>query len=368
MYDYLIIGAGVFGAAIARMLTDDGKHCLVIDKRAHIAGNIYTELVNGINVHVYGAHIFHTDSNKVWDFVCRFADFNNYRHTVVANYDGVIYNLPFNMNTFNKLWGVVTPEQAKAKIAEQSVNLNEPKNIEEQAISLVGNDIYKTLIKGYTEKQWGRHCAELPPFIIQRLPVRFTYDNSYFNSRYQGIPIDGFTNMISNMLDGIEVSLNTSYTPEFAKTAEKVIYTGAIDDYFNYALGELEYRGLRFETEHLDIDNYQGCAVMNYTDGATPFTRICEHKHFEFGEQPNTVITREYPQIWRKGDEPYYPINDEKNTALYARYKELAKSEPNVFFGGRLGTYRYLDMDKVIEQALSLAEELLTNQSIANQI
>ena len=358
MYDYLIIGGGVFGSTVARILTDKGQNCLVIDRRSHIAGNIYTELINGINVHVYGAHIFHTESKKVWYFVNRFSDFNHYRHTVVANHDGAIYNLPFNMNSFNKLWGVITPEQAKAKIAEQSIKLNEPKNLEEQAISLVGKDIYETLIKGYTEKQWGRICAELPPFIIRRLPVRFTYDNNYFNSQYQGIPIGGFTKMIENMLEGVEVRLNTSYTAELAKTAKDVIYTGAIDEYFNYSLGQLEYRGLRFETEYLDIDNYQGCAVMNYTDGTTPFTRICEHKHFEFGDQSGTVITREYPQTWQRGDEPYYPINDEKNTALYERYKELAKSEPNVFFGGRLGTYRYLDMNKAIEEAFGLVEKL----------
>lgn len=357
MYDYLIVGAGIFGASAARILTENGKNCLVIDRRPHIAGNIYTELVNGIHVHVYGAHIFHTDSKKVWDFVSRFAEFNHYRHTVVANYDGSIYNLPFNMNTFNQLWGVITPEQAKAKIAEQSMGSDDPKNLEEQAISLVGRDIYETLIKGYTEKQWGRPCSELPPFIIKRLPVRFTYDNSYFNSQYQGIPIGGFTKMIENMLDGIQVRLNTPYTPELARSARKVIYTGPIDEYFHYSLGQLEYRGLRFETEHLDTNNYQGCAVMNYTDGATPFTRICEHKHFEFGEQPNTVITREYPQTWRQGDEPYYPINDEKNTVLYNRYQELAKGEPDVFFGGRLGTYCYLDMDKVIEEAFRLVEK-----------
>ncbi len=358
MYDYLIIGAGISASTVARILTDKGKNCLVIDRRPHIAGNIYTELVNGINVHVYGAHIFHTESKKVWNFVNRFADFNHYRHTVVANYDGVIYNLPFNMNTFNKLWGVITPEQAKAKIAVQSIQLNAPENLEEQAISIVGKDIYETLIKGYTEKHWGRSCSELPPFIIKRLPVRFTYDNSYFNSQYQGIPVGGFTKMVENMLEGVEVRLNTSYTAELSKTAKDIIYTGAIDEYFNYSLGQLAYRGLRFETEYLNIDNFQGCAVMNYTDGTTPFTRICEHKHFEFGEQPNTVITREYPRAWQRGDEPYYPINDDENNALYERYKEIAKNEPNVFFGGRLATYRYLDVDKAIEEAFDLVEEV----------
>jgi len=358
IYDYLIIGAGVFGSTVARILTDKGKNCLVIDRRSHIAGNIYTEPINGIHVHVYGAHIFHTESQKVWHFVNRFADFNHYRHTVVANYNGSIYNLPFNMNIFNKLWGVITPEQAKVKIAEQSIKFNQPKNLEEQAISLVGKDVYETLIKGYTEKQWGRSCSELPTFIIKRLPVRFTYDNNYYSSQYQGIPIGGFTKMIKNMLEGVEVRLNTLYTAELAKTAKEIIYTGPIDEYFNYSLGQLEYRGLRFETEYVDIENYQGCAVMNYTDRTTPFTRICEHKHFEFGEQSGTVITREYPQTWQRGDEPYYPVNDEKNTALYERYKELAKSDPNVFFGGRLGAYRYLDMDKAIEEAFGLVEKL----------
>lgn len=360
LYDYLITGAGVFGATAARALTDAGRRCLVIERRGHIAGNIYTEAVNGIHVHRYGAHIFHTDCQPVWNFVCRFAEFNHYRHTVTANYNGSIYNLPFNMNTFNKLWGVVTPRQASAKIAEQSGNIADPKNLEEQAISLVGRDIYETLIKGYTEKQWGRACVELPAFIIKRLPVRFTYDNNYFNNRYQGLPVGGFTQMVANILNGIEVRLNTPYTPQLAATARKVIYTGPIDEYFGYCFGELEYRGLRFETESLDIDNFQGCAVMNYTDSATPFTRICEHKHFEFREQTKTIITKEYPQTWQKGDEPYYPINDEKNITLYAQYQNLAKNEPHVIFGGRLGTYQYLNMDQVIEQALKLAEMLET--------
>jgi UDP-galactopyranose mutase len=361
MYDFLIVGAGAFGAAAARVLTDEGKRCLVIDRRGHIAGNIYTERQNGIDVHVYGAHIFHTDSQRVWDFVNRFAAFNHYRHTVTANFKGAIYNLPFNMNTFNKLWGVVRPDEAKAKIAEQSAGVTNPQNLEEQAISLVGRDIYETLIKGYTEKQWGRPCRELPASIIKRLPVRFTFDNSYFDNRCQGIPADGFTDLIERMLEGVEVRLNTRYEPELAETAEKVIYTGAIDEYFGYSLGELAYRGLRFETERLDTDNLQGCAVMNYTDAATPFTRIHEHKHFVFNHenQKGTVITHEYPAAWRRGDEAYYPVNDAENNALYARYKRLAAEESKVLFGGRLGTYRYLDIDKVIEEALILAESLL---------
>jgi UDP-galactopyranose mutase len=361
MYDFLVVGAGAFGATAARALTDAGKRCLVIDRRGHIAGNIYTERQNGIDVHIYGAHIFHTDSKRVWDFVNRFADFNHYRHTVTANFNGEIYNLPFNMNTFNKLWGVVTPGQAKAKIAEQSAGVTAPKNLEEQAISLVGRDIYERLIKGYTEKQWGRPCAELPAFIIKRLPVRFTYDNSYFNGCCQGIPTEGFTKLVEGMLEGIDLRLRTRCTPDLAKTAKKVIYTGAIDEYFDYSLGALAYRGLRFETELLDTDNYQGCPVMNYTDAATPFTRIHEHKHFVFNHenQKDTIITREYPAPWQRGEEPYYPVNDDGNNALYARYKRLAAKERNVIFGGRLGTYRYIDLDKVIEEALLLAEALL---------
>jgi len=359
MYDYLIVGAGIFGATAARILTDNKKRCLVIDHRLHIAGNIYTERQHNIDVHMYGAHIFHTDNKQVWDFVNRYAEFNHYRHTVTANYNGTIYNLPFNMNTFNKLWGVATPDQAKSKIDEQAADIAEPQNLEEQAVSLVGRDIYETLIKGYTEKQWGRSCSDLPSFIIKRLPVRFTYDNSYFNSAYQGIPVNGFTALVERLLNNIEVRLNTPYTHELSGQAKTVIYTGSIDEYFDYQLGVLEYRSLKFETEELQTDNYQGCAVMNYTDDETPYTRIHEHKHFTFADTCSTIITREYPATWRKGDEPYYPVNDEKNNALYNLYEELAKSQPNVIFGGRLGTYRYLDMDKVIEEALKLAEKLI---------
>lgn len=362
MYDFLIVGAGIFGATIARRLSDNNKRVLVIDRRGHIAGNIYTKRVDNIDVHKYGAHIFHTDNERVWDFITQYGKFNNYRHTVTANYKGEIFNLPFNMNTFNKLWGVVTPEQAKAKIQEQSGNVAKPNNLEEQAISLVGKDIFEKLIKGYTQKQWGRPCRELPSFIIRRLPVRFTYDNSYFNSRYQGIPVDGFTAIVKNMLNNIEVRLDTPFTPSLAKQAKTMIYTGAIDEYFHYQLGELEYRGLRFEEETINSSNYQGCTVMNYTDALTPYTRICEHKHFTNVDSPNTIITCEYPATWKRGDEPYYPINDEKNNALYKQYCALAKQEKNVIFGGRLGLYKYFDMDQVIEQALTLAEDLLNNQ------
>ena len=363
-YDYLIVGAGLFGAVFAREATDAGRTCLVVDKRSHIAGNVYTENVEGINVHRYGAHIFHTNNKAVWDYVNRFATFNRYTNSPVANYKGELYNLPFNMNTFNKMWGVVTPAQAQAKIEEQRAAhfTPEPKNLEEQAINLVGTDIYEKLVKHYTEKQWGRPCAELPAFIIKRLPVRFTYDNNYFNALYQGIPQGGYTRMVANLLDGIEVRLGVNYLADKAEldaVADRVIYTGPIDAYFDYSLGALQYRSVRFETETLDCPNYQGNAVINYTDAQTPSTRIIEHKHFEFGStEPGTktVISREYSAEWQPGDEPYYPVNDEKNSALYAGYKALADAEPHVVFGGRLGEYKYYDMDKVIESALRCVE------------
>ena len=363
-YDYLIVGAGLYGAVFAHEATAAGKTCLVVDKRDHIAGNIYTESIEGINVHRYGAHIFHTNNKEVWDYVNQFAVFNRYTNSPVANYHGEIYNMPFNMNTFNKMWGVVTPAEAMAKIEEQRAAhfTPEPKNLEEQAINLVGVDIYEKLVKGYTEKQWGRPCTELPAFIIRRLPVRFTYDNNYFNALYQGIPNGGYTAMVERMLEGVEVRLGVDYLaekPALDALAERVVYTGAIDAYFGYRLGALEYRSVRFETEVLDTDNYQGNAVVNYTDAETPYTRIIEHKHFEFGAQPKTVISREYSAEWKVGDEPYYPVNDEKNGALYARYKALADAEPGVRFGGRLGEYRYYDMDKVIESALAAAREEL---------
>ena len=363
-YDYLIVGAGLFGAVFAREATDAGRTCLVVDKRSHIAGNVYTENVEGINVHRYGAHIFHTNNKAVWDYVNRFATFNRYTNSPVANYKGELYNLPFNMNTFNKMWGVITPAQAQAKIEEQRAAhfTPEPKNLEEQAINLVGTDIYEKLVKHYTEKQWGRPCAELPAFIIKRLPVRFTYDNNYFNALYQGIPQGGYTRMVANLLDGIEVRLGVNYLADKAEldaVADRVIYTGPIDAYFDYSLGALQYRSVRFETETLDCPNYQGNAVINYTDAQTAYTRIIEHKHFEFGStEPGTktVISREYSAEWQPGDEPYYPVNDEKNSALYAGYKALADAEPHVVFGGRLGEYKYYDMDKVIESALRCVE------------
>ena len=360
-YDYLIVGAGLFGAVFARQATDAGKKVLVIDKRDHIGGNIYTEDVEGINVHKYGAHIFHTNDKRVWAYITRFAEFNRYTNSPVANYHGELYSLPFNMYTFNKMWGVVTPEEAKAKIAEQraAAGISEPENLEEQAISLVGTDIYERLVKGYTEKQWGRPCTELPSFIIRRLPVRFTFDNNYFNALYQGIPIGGYTAMVERMLEGIEVRLNVDYLEgreELNAIADKVVYTGPIDSYFDFCYGPLGYRSVRFETELLDTDNYQGNAVINYTDRETPYTRIIEHKHFEFGTQPKTVISREYSQEWQPGIEPYYPINDETNGALYARYKALADGESGVIFGGRLAEYRYYDMDAVIASALDVAE------------
>ena len=360
-YDYLVVGAGLFGAVFAQRCKAAGKSVLVIDKRPNIAGNVYTEAVEGINVHVYGAHIFHTNNKQVWDYVNQFAEFNRFTNAPVANYKGELYSLPFNMYTFNKMWGVVTPEQAAAKIEEQrsAAGITEPKNLEEQAISLVGTDIYEKLVKGYTEKQWGRDCKDLPAFIIKRLPVRLTFDNNYFNALYQGIPMGGYTQMVANMLDGIEVRLNTDYLankPQLDALAEKVVYTGAIDAYFDYKLGTLEYRSVRFETEVLDIPNFQGNAAVNYTDRETPWTRIIEHKWFEFGTQPKTVISREYSSEWKKGDEPYYPVNDERNGALYQQYKRLAEAEKNVIFGGRLGEYKYYDMDAVIASALALSQ------------
>ncbi|MDY6357081.1 MAG: UDP-galactopyranose mutase [Catonella sp.] len=368
MYDYLIVGAGLYGATCARQLTDAGKKVLVIDKRDHIAGNIYTEKVEDINVHKYGAHIFHTNDKGVWEYVQRFAEFNRFTNSPVANYKGELYSMPFNMYTFNKMWDVVTPEEAAAKIDEQRKEIKgTPQNLEEQAISLVGRDIYEKLIKGYTEKQWGRDCKDLPAFIIKRLPVRLTFDNNYFNALYQGIPIGGYTKMVEHMLEGIEVRLGVDYLEykdTLDKEAEKIIYTGPIDAYFNFKLGNLEYRSVRFETEVLNQPNFQGNAAVNYTDRETPWTRIIEHKWFEFGKDedgndlPKTVISREYSSEWKPGDEPYYPVNDEKNSKLYEEYKALAEKESNVVFGGRLGEYKYYDMDKVIRVALDKAEEL----------
>ena len=363
MYDYLIVGAGLFGAVFAREAAAAGKRCLVIDKRSHIAGNIYTEDVEGVAVHRYGAHIFHTNNKAVWDYVNRFATFNRYTNSPVANYKGELYNLPFNMNTFNKMWGVVTPAEAQAKINEQRAAhyTADPQNLEEQAINLVGVDIYEKLIKGYTEKQWGRPCTALPAFIIQRLPVRLTFDNNYFNALYQGIPMGGYTKMVANMLEGIEVRLNTDYLEhkeELDALAEKVVYTGPIDAYFGYRLGYLQYRSVRFETEKLDTPNFQGNAAVNYTDRETPFTRIIEHKWFQFGKDdegkdvPKTIISREYSSEWKPGDEPYYPVNDQVNGELYGKYKALADREPNIIFGGRLGEYKYYDMDAVILSAM----------------
>ena len=360
-YDYLVVGSGLYGAVFAREAADRGKKVLVIDKRPNVAGNIYTEKVEGIHVHKYGAHIFHTNDTKVWKYITRFAEFNRFTNSPVANYRGELYSLPFNMYTFNKMWGVVTPEEAAAKIEEQKKEacITEPKNLEEQAISLVGRDIFEKLIKGYTEKQWGRDCTELPAFIIKRLPVRLTFDNNYFNALYQGIPVGGYTKMVENMLDGIEVRLNVDFLKEREKyeaLADRIIYTGAIDAYFDYKLGVLEYRSVRFETEELDMENYQGNAVVNYTEREVPYTRIIEHKHFEFGKQPTTIISREYSSEWKKGGEPYYPVNNEKNNNLYQQYKELADKEAKVIFGGRLGGYKYYDMDKVIAAALEMCE------------
>lgn len=356
-YNYLIVGAGLYGSIFAHEMNKKGKKCLVIDKRDHIGGNIYCENIEGINVHKYGAHIFHTSNKEVWEYINQFCEFNNYINSPIANYKGEIHNLPFNMNTFNKLWGVRTPEEAKRKIEEQKKEFGivEPKNLEEQAISLIGKDIYEKLIKGYTEKQWGRKATELPAFIIKRLPVRFIYDNNYFNDRYQGIPIGGYTKVIEKILEGVEVKLNTNFFDNreyFENIAEKIVFTGMIDEFYNYQFGKLEYRSLRFETEVLNEENYQGNAVVNYTEREIPYTRIIEHKHFEFGKQEKTVITREYPSEWKEGDEPYYPVNDEKNNNLYEKYKELAKKETNVLFEGRLGEYKYYDMDKVIEKVL----------------
>lgn len=393
-YDYLIVGAGLFGAVFAHEMKKKGKRCLVIEKRSHIAGNIYTEKIREIQIHKYGAHIFHTSDKSIWDYVNQFAEFNHYTNSPVAVYRDELYNLPFNMNTFSKMWGIRTPAQAKAKIAEQiaELGITKPGNLEEQALSLVGSDVYEKLVRGYTEKQWGRDCKELPAFIIKRLPLRFIYDNNYFNDRYQGIPIGGYTQIVEKLLNGIEVRTDTSFADyavrrqdKMSVSAEgafglaaqtcagtdsafvskdgqhsfqKVLYTGMIDEYFDYCLGALEYRSLYFEQEELaDVDNYQGNAVVNYTEREIPYTRIIEHKHFEFGTQPDTVITKEYPAEWKKGDEPYYPVNDTKNNALFARYTELAASEKDVLFGGRLGQYKYYDMDKVIAAALEMAAE-----------
>ncbi len=369
-YDYLVVGSGLFGSVFANQAKEAGKSVLVIDKREHIGGNVYTESTEGINVHKYGAHIFHTNDKSVWDFVNRFAAFNRFTNSPVANYKGELYSLPFNMYTFNKMWGVVTPEEARDKIEEQKklAGISEPKNLEEQAISLVGTDIYEKLIKGYTQKQWGRECADLPSFIIKRLPVRFTFDNNYFNALYQGIPVGGYTKMVSAMLKDIDVELNCDYLENkshYDSLADKVVYTGAIDAYFDYCFGELEYRSVRFENELLDIPNFQGNAAVNYTDSETPWTRIIEHKWFEFGKDENgndlekTIISREYSSEWKKGDEPYYPVNDEKNISLYKKYKELADNTPNIIFGGRLGEYKYYDMDTVIASALKLCKEEL---------
>ena len=365
-YDYLVVGAGLYGAVFAQKAKEAGKKVLVIDKRPNIAGNVYTEEIEGIHVHVYGAHILKTKNKTVWDYITKFAEFNRFTNSPVANYKGELYSLPFNMYTFNKMWGVVTPEEAAAKIAEQkaAAGITEPKNLEEQAISLVGTDIYEKLIKGYTQKQWGRPCTELPSFIIKRLPVRLTFDNNYFNALYQGIPVGGYTEMVANLLEGIEVKLGVDYfdnKAEYDAMAERIVYTGPIDAYFDYKLGELEYRSVRFETEVLDMPNYQGNAAVNYTDAESPYTRIIEHKWFEFGKDangndlPKTVISREYSSEWKLGDEPYYPVNDEKNGALYAQYKELADKEENIIFGGRLGEYKYYDMDAVIASALDMA-------------
>ena len=369
MYDYLVVGSGLFGAVFARQATDAGKTVLVIDKRPNVAGNVYTEKVEGINFHKYGAHIFHTNNTEVWNYVNRFATFNRFTNSPVANYKGELYSMPFNMYTFNKMWGVVTPEEAAAKIEEQKKEITgEPRNLEEQAISLVGRDIYEKLVKGYTEKQWGRDCKELPAFIIKRLPVRLTFDNNYFNALYQGIPIGGYTKLVENLLDGIEVQLNVDYLVDRAKwdaIAEKVVYTGAIDAFFNYSLGNLEYRSVRFENEVLDIPNFQGNAAVNYTDRETPWTRIIEHKWFEFGKDengndlPKTIISREYSSEWKPGDEPYYPVNDEKNGVLYKEYRALADQEGKVIFGGRLGEYKYYDMDAVIASALECVKREL---------
>jgi UDP-galactopyranose mutase len=366
-YDFLIVGAGLFGSVFARQMSEKGKNCLVIDKRNHVAGNIYSKEIEGIQVHMYGPHIFHTDNEKVWAYVNRFARFNHFRYEPIANYKGELYHMPFNMNTFHEMWGVNTPAEAEKIIKKQRAEISTvPKNLEEQAISLVGRDIYEKLVKGYTEKQWGRDCKNLPSFIIKRLPVRMRFDNNYFNHPYQGIPVGGYTKMVENMLKGakenpIEVQLDVDYLEDRQKwndMAERVVYTGPIDEFYDYRYGHLEFRSLRFENEILDVSNYQGVAGMNFTDRETPYTRIVEHKHFEFGEQPKTVITREYSVEWQEGMEPYYPVNDEKNSELNSRYQELAQSEEKVIFGGRLAEYTYYDMDKVIAKSLACAETI----------
>ena len=363
-YDYLVVGAGLFGSVFAYEAKKRGKTCLVIDKRNHIGGNVYCEEIEGINVHKYGAHIFHTSNKEIWEYVNQFAEFNNYINSPVAVYKDELYNLPFNMNTFSKMWNIRTPQEAKDMIAKQiaELHIEEPKNLEEQALSLAGRDVYEKLVKGYTEKQWGRDCTELPAFIIKRLPLRFTYDNNYFNDRFQGIPMGGYTKIIEKMLDGVDVKTETDYF-EFIKEnpeiADKILFTGMIDEFFDYQLGALEYRSVRFETEVLDCDNYQGNAVINYTEREVPYTRIIEHKHFEFGHQEKTVISREYSSEWKVGMEPYYPVNNEQNNARFEAYKKLAEKEENVIFGGRLGNYQYYDMDKVIEAALALVKKEL---------
>ena len=359
MYDYLIVGSGLFGSVFAHQMHKKGKSCLVLERRPHVGGNIYCENKDGINIHTYGAHIFHTSNKKVWDYVNQFVEFNNYVNSPVANYKGELYNLPFNMNTFTKMWGVVTPKEAAEKIAQQraEAGITDPKNLEEQAISLIGTDIYTKLIKGYTEKQWGRSCTELPAFIIKRLPVRYTFDNNYFNDRYQGIPVGGYNKLIEGLLAGIEIRTGVDYLKhrdEYKDITKKIVYTGPIDEYFGYKLGPLEYRGLRFETERLEEENHQGVAVMNYTDHETPWTRIIEHKHFEFGTQPVTYVTKEYPADWQPGEEAYYPVNNARNQSLYEQYAALAQNEQNVIFGGRLAEYKYYDMDDVVESALKV--------------
>ena len=364
MYDYIVVGAGLFGAIFAHEANKRGKKVVVIEKREHIGGNCYTEEINKINVHKYGAHIFHTSNKEVWEYINKFAEFNNFINSPIANYKGEIYNLPFNMNTFNKLWGVVTPNEAIKKMEEQKLELSgkEPENLEEQAISLVGRDIYEKLIKGYTEKQWGRDCKELPAFIIKRIPVRLRYDNNYFNDKYQGIPIGGYTKIFEKLLDGIEVRTNTDFfanKEKYVSSAKKIVYTGMIDKFFDYKFGTLEYRSLKFENESLEIKDFQGNAVVNYTEKNVPYTRIIEHKHFEYGEQENTIITKEYPANWNIGDEPYYPVNDENNSILYNKYKILANEEKNIIFGGRLADYRYYDMHNVIERVLEILKKEL---------
>ncbi|MBQ1547521.1 MAG: UDP-galactopyranose mutase [Lachnospiraceae bacterium] len=362
-YDYLVVGAGLYGAVFANEAKKKGKKVLVIDRRDHIGGNTYTKEIEGINVHIYGCHIFHTSNKEVWNYINQFAEFNNFINSPVAVYKDELYNLPFNMNTFSKMWGIKTPEEAKKIIADQikDLNITEPKNLEEQALSLVGTDVYEKLIKGYTEKQWGRDCKDLPAFIIKRLPLRFVYDNNYFNDRYQGIPMGGYTKIFEKMLDGIDIELGVDFLKKKGRfDAEKIVFTGQIDEYFDNVYGPLEYRKVRFETEVIDKENYQGNAVVNYTEREVPYTRVIEHKHFEYGTQPKTVISKEYSEEWKPGDEPYYPVNNEKNNALYEKYKELAEKEGNIIFGGRLGEYKYYDMDKVIEAALNMAKKELS--------